>query len=99
MDNLGFAPYKTNCLNAMETAQQEIAQKRKKLHGKPTSIYTQEELRRQQELLFEQVDFFMALEELQQLEEDDWARAQELSKDVLRKKLEATRTDDDNYDD
>ncbi len=84
---MGFAPYKTNCLNA------------KKLHEKPTSIYTQEELRRQQELLFEQVDFFMALEELQQLEEDDWARAQELSKDVFRKKLEATRTDDDNYDD
>jgi len=40
----------------METAQEEMAQKRKKLHGKPTSIYTQEELRRQQELLFEQVE-------------------------------------------
>lgn len=43
----------------METAQEEMAQKRKKLHGKPTSIYTQEELRRQQELLFEQVYLFM----------------------------------------
>ncbi len=93
----------------METAQEEMAQKRKKLHGKPTSIYTQEELRRQQEILFEQVKDsfiyikfyyqFQAREELQQLEEDDWARTQELSKDVLRKKLEATRTDDDNYDD
>jgi hypothetical protein len=96
----------------METAQEEMAQKRKKLHGKPTSIYTQEELRRQQELLFEQVEtllfvfimkiffcFVKAREELQQLEEDDWARTQELSKDVLRKKIEATRTDDDNYDD
>jgi hypothetical protein len=39
----------------METAQEEMAQKRKKLHGKPASIYSQEELRRQQELLFEQV--------------------------------------------
>ncbi|UJR34932.1 hypothetical protein I4U23_027708 [Adineta vaga] len=94
LDNLGFNSYKTNCLNAMETAQEEMAQKRKKLHGKPTSIYSQEELRRQQELLFEQ-----AREELQQLEEDDWAKTQELSKEVLRKKLEATRTDDDNYDD
>jgi len=55
LDNLGFSPYKTNCLNAMETAQEEMAQKRKKLHGKPASIYTQEELRRQQEILFEQV--------------------------------------------
>lgn len=45
----------------METAQEEIAQKRKKLHGKPTSIYTQEELRRQQELLFEQVRFYSNL--------------------------------------
>lgn len=89
-----------------------MAQKRKKLHGKPTSIYSQEELRRQQELLFEQVrvtrslcigersmSSFQAREELQQLEEDDWAKTQELSKEVLRKKLEATRTDDDNYDD
>ena len=55
LDNLGFSSYKTNCLNAMETAQEEMAQKRKKLHRKPTSIYTQEELRRQQEILFEQV--------------------------------------------
>ncbi len=55
LDNLGFGTYKTDCLNAMETAQEEIAQKRKKLQGKPTSIYSQEELRRQQELLFEQV--------------------------------------------
>ncbi|CAF5045869.1 unnamed protein product, partial [Rotaria sp. Silwood1] len=94
LDNLGFNSYKPNCLNAMETAQEEMAQKRKKLHGKPTSIYTQEELRRQQEILFEQ-----AREELQQLEEDDWARTQELSKEVLRKKMEASRTDDDNYDD
>ncbi len=45
----------------------------KKLHGKPTSIYTQEELRRQQELLFGQVDFLKAREELQKLEGDDWA--------------------------
>ncbi len=59
MDNLGFGPYKTNCLNAMETAQEEMAQKRKKLHGKPASIYTQEELRRQQEILFEQVKDFI----------------------------------------
>jgi hypothetical protein len=36
---------------------------------------------------------------LQQLEDNDWARTQELSKEVLRKKMEATRTDDDNYDD
>jgi hypothetical protein len=43
----------------METAQEEMAQKRKKLHGKPASIYTQEELRRQQELLFEQVKDFL----------------------------------------
>ncbi len=55
MDNLGFTSYKRNCLNAIETAQEEMAQKRKKLHGKPASIYTQEELRRQQEILFEQV--------------------------------------------
>jgi hypothetical protein len=40
----------------METAQEEMAQKRKRLHGKPPSIYTQEELRKQQEILFEQVD-------------------------------------------
>jgi hypothetical protein len=59
LDNLGFNSYKTNCLNAMETAQEEMAQKRKKLHGKPASIYTQEELRRQQELLFEQVKDFL----------------------------------------
>lgn len=39
----------------METAQEEMAQKRKRLHRKPTSMFTQEELRRQQELLFEQV--------------------------------------------
>ena len=93
----------------METAQEEMAQKRRKLHGKSTSIYTDEELRQQQELLFQQVDliffyiiyidFIQAREEAQQLEEDDWARTQELSKDVLRKKMEATRTDDDNYDD
>ena len=55
LDNLGFASYKSNCINAMETAQEEMAQKRKKLHRKPTSIYSQEELRRQQEILFEQV--------------------------------------------
>lgn len=42
---------------------------------------------------------FQAREELQQAEDDDWARIQELSKDVIRKKMEATRTDDDNYDD
>lgn len=59
MDNLGFISYKANCLNAMESAQEEMAQKRKKLHGKPTSIYSQEELRRQQELLFEQVNSFL----------------------------------------
>jgi hypothetical protein len=57
LDNLGFTPYKTNCLNAMETAQEEMAQKRRKLHGKSTSIYTDEELRQQQELLFQQVGF------------------------------------------
>ncbi len=45
----------------METAQEEMAQKRKKLHGKPASIYTQEELRRQQELLFEQVENFLLI--------------------------------------
>ena len=59
LDNLGFISYKANCLNAMESAQEEMAQKRKKLHGKPTSIYSQEELRRQQELLFEQVNSFL----------------------------------------
>ncbi len=64
LDNLGFGSYKTNCLNAMETAQEEMAQKRKKLHGKPTSIYTQEELRRQQELLFEQVNLFKYLNKI-----------------------------------
>ncbi|CAF3310413.1 unnamed protein product [Rotaria socialis] len=94
LNNMGFGSYKTKCLNAMETAQEEIAKKRRKLHGKPTSIYTDEELRQKQELLFQQ-----AREEAQQLEEDDWARTQELSKEVLRKKIEATRTDDDNYDD
>ncbi|CAF1071758.1 unnamed protein product [Adineta steineri] len=94
LENLGFTSYKTNCINAMETAQEEMAQKRRKLQGKSTSIYTDEELRQQQELLFQQ-----AREEAQQLEEDDWARTQELSKEVLRKKIEATRTDDDNYDD
>jgi hypothetical protein len=41
----------------METAQEEMAQKRRKLHGKSTSIYTDEELRQQQELLFQQVGF------------------------------------------
>lgn len=45
----------------METAQEEMAQKRKKLHGKSTSIYSQEELRRQQELLFEQVNSLIKL--------------------------------------
>jgi hypothetical protein len=39
----------------METAQEELAQKRRKQHGKLTSIYTDEELRQQQELLFQQV--------------------------------------------
>ncbi len=58
LDNLGFTSYKTNCLNAMETAQEEIAQKRRKLQGKLTSIYTDEELRQQQELLFQQVNYF-----------------------------------------
>ena len=57
LNNLGFNSYKTDCLNAMETAQKEMAQKRRKLHGKLTSIYSQEELRRQQEILFEQVYF------------------------------------------
>ncbi len=57
LDNLGFSSYKTNCLNAMETAQEEMAQKRRKLHGRSTSIYTDEELRQQQELLFQQVNF------------------------------------------
>lgn len=47
----------------MESAQEEMAQKRKKLHGKPTSIYSQEELRRQQELLFEQVESFVFYDE------------------------------------
>jgi hypothetical protein len=94
----------------METAQEEMAQKRRKLHGRSTSIYTDEELRQQQELLFQQVNFIFqfniasnlfiqARDEAQQLEDDDWARTQELSKDVLKKKIEATRTDDDNYDD
>jgi high-affinity Fe2+/Pb2+ permease len=94
----------------METAQEEMAQKRRKLHGRSTSIYTDEELRQQQELLFQQVYFIFqfniafnlfiqARDEAQQLEDDDWARTQELSKDVLKKKIEATRTDDDNYDD
>jgi histone H3/H4 len=55
LDNLGFGSYKTNCLNAMETAQEELAQKRRKHHGKLTSIYTDEDLRQQQELLFQQV--------------------------------------------
>ncbi len=54
---MGFSSYKSNCLNAMETAQEEMAQKRRKLHGKSTSIYTDEELRQQQELLFQQVGF------------------------------------------
>lgn len=39
----------------METAQEEMAQKRKRLHQKPNSMYSQEELQRQQEILFEQV--------------------------------------------
>lgn len=55
LENLGFGAYKTDCLNAMETAQKELQQKRRKLHGKMTSIYTDEELRQQQELLFQQV--------------------------------------------
>ncbi|CAF0980026.1 unnamed protein product [Adineta ricciae] len=94
LEKLGFASYRSNCLDAMNTAQTEMAQKRRKLHGKSTSIYTDEELRQQQELLFQQ-----AREEAQQLEEDDWTQTQEMSKEVLRKKIEASRTDDDNYDD
>lgn len=39
----------------METAQSEMAQKRKRLNQKPTSLFSQEELQRQQEMLFEQV--------------------------------------------
>jgi hypothetical protein len=42
----------------MKIAQEEMAQRRKKLHGKAASIYTQDELRRQQEILFEQVYSF-----------------------------------------
>jgi hypothetical protein len=60
LDNLGFVSYKTNCLNAMEKAQEEIAQKRRKLHGRSTSIYTDDELRQQQELLFQQVCFHIS---------------------------------------
>lgn len=61
LENLGFASYKTDCLSAMETAQQELQQKRRKLHGKMTSIYTDEELRQQQELLFQQVEICFVL--------------------------------------
>lgn len=58
---MGFGSYKTKCLNAMETAQEEIAKKRRKLHDKPTSIYTDEELRLKQELLFQQVKFMFQI--------------------------------------
>ena len=55
LDQLGFTSYKRTCLNAMEIAQNELAQKRRKHQGKLTSIYTDDELRQQQELLFQQV--------------------------------------------
>ena len=61
LENLGFGSYKVNCLSAMEIAQEEMAQKRRKLHGKSTSIYTDEELRQQQELLFQQVSFLIKI--------------------------------------
>ncbi|CAF0820891.1 unnamed protein product [Didymodactylos carnosus] len=93
LENLGFGSYKANCRDAMETAQEELAQKRKKLSSKPSSNFSEEELRQQQEALFEQ-----AREEQLQLEIEEWHRTQEISKEILRQKMEASRTEDDNYD-
>jgi len=77
----------------MACAQEEWAQKRRRLSSKAASNFSEDELRQQQEVLFEQ-----AREEQLMLEVEEWQRTQELSKDMLRQKMEANRTEDDNYD-
>lgn len=80
LDNLGFSEYKEDCVDVMKQMQEEV-DKRKKLKNKLDKPgIPEEELLRQQNLLFEE-----ARKQQQMIETEEWSKVQQEAQLALQR--------------
>ena len=83
LDNLGFSEYKEDCVEVMKQMQQEVDKRRKLRHKFDKSGIPEEELMRQQNLLFAE-----ARQQQQMLENaEEWGRVQMEAQLALQRQL------------